>query len=179
VKRRIRASLVGAVAWLLATSCLACVSPPNTPIRKQLQVATTVAVFQLESSELFVERLGPGLVMPTLRGRVRVVETLKGKPARFVRHELSIACNQLRLDVGDYFLLATTQQGDVLKLGVADATVMFISPAYGRAVEGRPYASRDFQAALDFLQGKPLPAGFGSNAGPMTQKYFVPPPCKR
>lgn len=174
---RIAGGLVGVAAALASGMSLACISPPRTPMRDQLEVATTIVIFQLESSELSVEKLGPQVEMPLLRGRLRMVEQLRGPPARFARYELSAACNDLRMDVGDYFLLATTQKGGVLELGRADATVMFAASAYSRGVGGLPYGSADVEAVMEFLKGKPLPPAFGLRAKPMTQKFHLPPPC--
>lgn len=175
---RIASALAGIAAALAAGMSLACISPPHTPMRDQLEVATTIVIFQLESSELAVEKLGPQIEMPLLRGRLRMVEQLKGPPARFARYELSVSCNDLRMDVGDYFLLATTQKGGVLELGRADATVMFVTPAYSRGVGGLPYGSADVKAVMEFLKGTPLPPAFGLRAEPMTQKFHLPPPCE-
>ena len=141
-------------------------------MRAQLEVATIIAVFQLESSEFVVERLGEGIDMPLLRGRLKMVETLKGPPARFTRYELSVACNDLRMDVGDYFLLATNQHGSLLRLGSADATLMFVATPYSRT----RLDTRELRAVRAFLKGRPLPASFGLQAAPHTQKYFLPPP---
>ena len=173
--RRAAVLLAAAVAGLSTGACLACVSPPRTPMRDQLQTATTVTIFQLESSEYLVEPLGEGIEMRLLRGRLKVVETLKGLPARFTRLEINLSCNDLRMDVGDFFLVATTQQGRALTLGVVDATVMHVSAPDARA----RLQSTDLQAVRAFLKGTPLPAGFGSQAAPYTQKYFLPPPCRR
>ena len=171
--------LFAMAAWLATGASQACVSPPQTPIRDQLQEATSIAIFQLVSSEYVVERLGPDIETRLLRGRLKVVETLKGQPARFTRYELDAACNDLRMDVSDYFLVATTQRGSVLELGMKDATVMFVASAGSRGTSGLPYGSTDVMAVMEFLKGEPLPPSFGVHALPMTRKYHLPPPCER
>ena len=168
--------LIAVASWLAAGACAACMSPPHTPIREQLQSANRVLIIQVQSAELVVDRLGPRLAASYLSGRVSVVETMKGPKGDFTRFELNLGCNDLRMDVGDYFLLATNQDGELLTMGGANATVMFLSPDHP---SGPRPDSLDLRVVREFLNGKPLPADFGRHAAPMTSKYHLPPPCER
>jgi len=176
---RIGHPLVLVVALFAPSLALACASLPRTPMERQVQSASTIAIFQLESTEFRSIRLGGDVVMPLLEGRVRVVEVLKGPRTSFKRFTLGAACNDLRLDVGDYFLLATTQHGELLSIGRSDASVLALSPAYQGGTRARESNSADLRDVLEFLSGKQLPKRFPSDARFQTEKYYLPPPCKR
>lgn len=165
-------------AVLLAPSfLLACPSPPQTSVSEQLVRASAIAIVRLESAEFRNVKLGERISMPLLEGRVRVIETLKGPKASFERFTLSAACNDLRLDVGDYYLVATTQQGNELILAVADSSLLNLSPRYQEGRSARSQGNPDLTAVLEFLAGDALPEDFPSHGKYMTDKYHLPPPC--
>jgi hypothetical protein len=110
-------------------------------------------------------------------GRITVVRTLRGKPtARLIAFDNSM-CGGVRLDVGHYFLVATTQNNSVLQLAPSDQSVLDLQDGF---VDGGSQndKGRILAPVLAYLKGKPLPKDFPNrDLTRYTNTGILPPPA--
>ena len=124
-----------------------------------LRSGKTIAILQVES----LRRIH-GVDADKTRGKLRLVETLKGPAAKFSSIEIDGTCNDLRLDVGGYYLIATSQTGSELKVDWAHSWILDISTEY---IDGMPrylYKSPTLDLVQGYISGKSLPSNFPSRA---------------
>jgi hypothetical protein len=110
-------------------------------------------------------------------GRITVMRVLRGRPtAKYIEFSTS-ECAGLRLDVGHYFFVATSEVGPLLRLGAGDRSVIDLRSEYHEA-NPREYNDRQpfLSTILQFLHGKPLPKKFPSiEMIQYTQSGAMPP----
>ena len=138
-------------ASLLSQSAIACSEPHVPTFNQSLKVASSVFIFRITSIGLTDRAKGSS----SLAGRVEIVETLKGKPEfQYFTHQ-AFECGRLNLQVGRYYVLATTQKGPVINLVRGDKSVLDIT---SDVLDSRPpprgrYVTRAIRKAMS---GKPL-----------------------
>jgi hypothetical protein len=132
-------------------------STPREAFHHDLQEATTVAIFRLESA-----RVREGASGETIEGAIRVLETLKGSKPRFSRISIETNCSWTRLAVGGYFLVATNQSGRILKVEISDYSVLDVTANYLEGDRGWTRDRSNLGPIFDFLEGKPLSPDFPS-----------------
>jgi hypothetical protein len=165
-------ALLSAVLALAAIPASACSGPAPIPFRQHFARASHVFVFRLESATLVSS------MTSTVRGRIRVVETLKGKTPAFRTVEFSTgSCGGMRLDVGHYYLALASRNGEVMTLEGGDRSVLDLRWQYdedvSKAINHRQEILRTIDAAL---AGKPLPKDFPSVEALQFTQYTAPPP---
>src|SRR6185312_14099172 len=178
-------------SWLLVTamlalqampSCaLACSYPEPRPFSELIQSASSIFIFRLESSELKHEKFPGGAYSEWTEGRIRVTQSLKGNASLFRSVTFSTDwCGGLRLDVGHYFLVVTTDRGPTLKLRPSDLSIIDVTMSYDAA---RPLQSAKnglLKPISDYLDGKPLPVPFPpEDVAALTSSLPPPPPRSR
>jgi hypothetical protein len=173
--------ILGLALLLSASDGVACavveLGTPREFFRDDLQRASTIAIFRLESLQLLERKRGE-----FMEGRIRVVDTLKGSAARFTRISIAKTCSWTQLAVGGYFLVATTQSGRTLNVDISDYSVLDVTLNY---IEGDRDWSRNpdnLGPIFDFIDGKPLPSGFPTldmlarSKAPMWRKHHEKDP---
>ena len=150
-------ALTLATFGLLPTTALACVEPKTPPFRQELAQAQHVFVFRLTSINL----ADPSPGSRKLSASIEVLRNLKGNGNGFRQLAYSApGCYGLRLEVGHYYVAATTQKGPVLNLVRGDRSVMDISQDYSRTYPPRRDEQKLQWHVANYLKGIPLPATF-------------------
>jgi hypothetical protein len=159
------------------------------PFRESLAAADQVYVFRLDTLTAQKDTLywedakgnpkQEERYMGRVVGRITVVRALRGKPAaRFVTFDNSM-CGGVRLDVGHYFLVATSQSNPVLQLAPSDQSVLDLQDGYADG-DSHNDNGRVLAPVLAFLKGKPLPKDFPSrDQTAYTNTGILPPPPPR
>lgn len=178
-------------SWLLVTAmlalqaiplaALACSYPEPRPFSELIQSASSIFIFRLESSELKQEKFSDGAYSEWVEGQIRVTQNLKGNASLFRSVTFSTnLCGGLRLDVGHYFLVVTTDRGPTLELRPADLSVIDVTMSYD---EARPLQSTRnglLKTISDYVKGKPLPVPFPpESVASLTSSLSPPPPPPR
>ena len=145
-------------ALMVSYGAMACGVLVFGDFKGELAQAQSVFVFRVESLELGTDSEHEGLEMTY--GRIRVVETLKGKRPAFDRLALDTLCSDIRLDVGGYYLSATSQTGSELRVSTMDVSVLDISPEYEEGMPRRLYDSPTVETVEAYLAGAALPSYF-------------------
>ena len=163
---------------LTSLQAFACSYPTPKPFSESLDKATSVFVFRLQSAELKRKTYRSGTYREWVEGRIQVRETLKGaKPAFKTVNFSTQQCGGLRLDVGHYFVIVTTQNGRVLDLLPSDRSIIDISDYYDEAFAERNLQSDLLAPIVDFIKGKPLPPDFPpASVAERTSSLPYPPP---
>jgi hypothetical protein len=120
---------------LLSSKCYACSCQQDTFSEKEAQAASRVFIFRLVDARIESDPPKSGYARnPNLNGNIRVVESLKGNNwgVKNVRFQNSSCCG-IRLDVGHYFIVFSSQEGDVIDL--SEELVVDINDKY---FEGSP-----------------------------------------
>jgi hypothetical protein len=150
----------------------ACSLPRRDSFAKALPTAKNVFVFQVISAAIAPKNSAERVV-----AKIRIVETLKGKPSYSHLIYFNSWCGGNRIDVGHFFIVATSQVGSHLELGPADLTVIDINEAYH---ENNPIATGRaglISAVKAALAGGKLPPPFlNGEMEEYTQTFTVPPP---
>lgn len=162
---------------LITGDAISCSYAPSKSFREQIQTADQIYIFRLESlaevKDQFITskrgldgKLGPPVrsedYMGTVAGRIKIVRVLRGKPqAQFIRFRTS-SCGGLRLDVGHYFIVATSTKGLVLTPALfGDESILNFRGSYSEDAETKDNdKSYILRNVLPFINGKPLPPGF-------------------
>jgi hypothetical protein len=151
--------------------------------REVIQTADQIYIFRLESlaevkDRAFSEEGWIDIYAGSVAGKIKIVRILRGKPeAKFIRFSTSM-CGGIRLDVGHYFLVATSDKGIVLTPVAADQSILDFRESYsedGEAkINDKSYILRN---VLPFINGKQLPKGFPDyETRSYTQHFTGPPP---
>jgi hypothetical protein len=122
-----------------------------------LKADSSVVVLRVESL-----RLSPSELAENMTGRLRVVETLKGPATKFKRIEVDGLCNDIRLDVGGYYLIATSQTGTVLRVDFGHSWLIDVSLEYQEGMPRDRYSAPIVKTVGSYLAGSPLPPDFPS-----------------
>ena len=139
----------------------ACSYPAPKTFSQSLSEATSVFVFRLKSVELKRKTFSSGAYSEWVEGRIQVRETLKGtKPAFKTVIFSTQQCGGLRLDVGHYFVIVTTQHGRTIDMVPDDRSIIDISDYYDEAFAERNLKSDLLAPIAGFIRGKPLPPNF-------------------
>src|SRR5512134_2866090 len=92
----------------IASFAAACSFPEPPSFRQELESATSIFVFRLESATLKRKELEGSAFSEWVEGQMRVVQVLKGRANAYKTLLFSTGwCGGVRLDVGHYFLIAT------------------------------------------------------------------------
>lgn len=174
-----RFALPIAVSALMLSAALqaqACSYPEPPGFNDSLESASSVFIFQVVSESLVLNDLGEPFGSQ-VKARIRITDVLKGAP-EFTELEFSHSwCGGNRLDVGHYFLAATSQGGMSLELVAADRSVLDVSQSY---TEGNMEAANNAKlipAVRAKLSGHPLPDGIPQSRDlDYTQTIQPPPP---
>jgi len=136
---------------LAPRGAIACMEPEVPTFNQSLKAASSVFIFRITSIGLTDLSKGSS----SLAGQIELVETLKGEPTfkYFTHHAFS--CGRLNLQVGRYYIVATTQDGSVLNLVRGDKSALDVT--YD-VLDSRPpprgrYYTRMIQRAI---KGEPL-----------------------
>lgn len=159
-----------------APCALGCSDSGPPPFASAFTAAKSVFVFRLESATLERTDLPGGGFSEWVEGRIRVLETIKGPKKAFTRVFFTTEyCGGRRLDVGNYFLVATTQTSADLRLRAKDVAMVNISLYYGSDPEA-PGTVAFLTQLREASAGAPLPEGFPSPAEiHRTLMYEAPP----
>lgn len=166
------AMLLPVLMWAMPAH--ACSEPATPTFRQQLDTADSVVIVRL---------LSLGLVDKAhntydVAGRVEVVRVLKGQGGfSYLRHE-RVRCGGLNLQVGNYYLIATDQQGKVLQLQRGDRSIVDVSSDYASVMPPRPSQQLWQTQIADYLAGRPLPPKFDPTEIMLRVQAFPPAPGK-
>jgi hypothetical protein len=162
---------------LIPGHAISCQYPATKSFREQIQTAEQIYIFRLESlaevKDRFITsergpdgKFGPAVesedYMGTVAGRIKIVRVLRGKPqAQFIRFRTSW-CGGLRLDVGHYFIVATSAKGLVLTPALfGDESILDFRGSYSEDAETKDNdKSYILRNVLPFINGKQLQSGF-------------------
>ena len=149
---------------------LACVEPKTPTFRSSLDTADTVVVVRLMSLGL----ANTSQNSRDLAGKLQTIRVLKGSPHfQLLRHE-ALPCGGLNLQVGHYYLVATQQSGNVLRLQHGDQSAVDISDDYALSRPTKRTSQLWQTHFADYLAGKPLPKSF--NPLPVMYPVYAFPP---
>jgi hypothetical protein len=168
---------------LIPGLAISCTFPIPKPFREVIQTADQIYIFRLESlaevkDRAFDEEGWIDIYSGSVAGKIKIVRILRGKPeAKFIRFSTSM-CGGIRLDVGHYFLVATSDKSIVLTPVPADQSILDFRGSYwedGDArINDKSYILRN---VLPFINGKQLPKGFPDyQTRSYTQPFTEPPP---
>jgi hypothetical protein len=108
---------------VLPRGAIACSEPHVPTFNQSVKVASSVFIFRITSIGLTDHAKGSS----SLAGRVEIVETLKGKPEfQYFTHQ-AFDCGRLNLQVGRYYVVATTQESSILNLVQGDKAALDIT----------------------------------------------------
>ena len=138
---RVTALLLGLLLpFLMVPRALACSEPQVKTFNQSIQTANSVFIFRITSIAL--TDMGKG--SRALAGGIEVLETLKGSPSfKYFAHQSS-NCGGLNLHVGRYYVVATSQSGNVLSLVRGDKSVLDLTTDVLDSrppPRGRPYTA--------------------------------------
>ena len=132
-------------------SAAACMEPEVPTFNQSLKAASSVFIFRITSIGLTDLTKGSS----SLSGRIEIVETLKGKPEfkHFTHH--AFECGRLNLQVGRYYVVATTQKGPVLNLVPGNKSALDIT---SDVLDSRPLPKGRFitRTIRGAIKGEPL-----------------------
>jgi len=111
-------------------------------------------------------------------GDIRLLHVLKGKKPSFSSiHYSNGWCGGLRLDVGHYFVAATSRSGTVLELDAYDQSVVDISASYHEDLADPIGNSEHLLEIKKALRGQPLSRSvFDNRTIYYSQTIPAPPP---
>jgi len=162
--------------WLAWTGpAAACADPPRANFRDIVGAAPTIFVFQLVSANYVREDLGSGAWTERVEGRIRVIESLKGDGRSFQRITYSFrSCGSVRMSVGQFYLVATSQKGPTIQLwGIDQALLDLTLDFYGE----RKRQSPAVEIVRKIVAGMAVPADFPRpELEEPLHVYPVPPP---
>ena len=185
--------LLAVALALMSQHAMSCSNPPPKSFHERIQTADNVYIFRLETLAQVKERVsysergsdgkfGPvedsDEYMGLAAGRIRVVRVLRGTPhARFIKFSTR-ECGGLRLDVGHYFLVATTDNGTVLSPVASDRAIIDLRDSYSEQVDRKVNDKQNIlRTVLGFINGRRLPADFPTiEMLQYTQSGSTPPP---
>ena len=143
------------ILYFASSAANACAIVEGMAFADHLKEQQTIAIIRVEAL-----RLDRGEHYESMLGRLRVVETLKGKPAKFTSIEVDGLCNDIRLNVGGYYLIATSQRKSKLMVGFGHSWVIDISPEYTEGKSRELYDPPVLEAVERYLSGGSLPSDF-------------------
>ena len=169
---------VALVVGLLPMPGLACSYPDPIPFNKEIESASSIFIFRLESAELRRKTLESGAYSELVEGRIRVTRTLKGDSSPYLSVAFSTSwCGGLRLDVGHYFLVVTDGLGPTLTFGPSDLSILDVTRWYDESLPEHAPQGDLLWPIFEYLRGKPLPESFPpERAASFTLPHPGPPP---
>lgn len=174
---RIACKILFAVIISWAQYSNACTIPPQPTFKDHFKSARHIFVFQLEGLDLVKQNAGAPISPGLVKGRIRVTESLKGKPPSYKYITFSTFwCGGLRLDVGHYFIAFVKNDGVVLELGPEDRSVLDLRSGYFEPNEKVAYKHKLLEIIKAAIKGKPLPKDFPSIYTLQFTQYNTPPP---
>ena len=163
--------LLNALAF--SPAALACWAPETPTFRQELAEAKHVFIFQLTSLEL----VQPGNSL-RVTGKFALQRTLKGDGKRFRYFQYTAyPCHGLRLIVGNYYIVATSQNGAVLDLARGDRSIMDLRDHFSSSNRDR-IRTMQWHVA-NYLKGVPLPDSFRDEEGTYSTSGISGPPPPR
>ena len=168
------------VAFLLLAPALAsaCSYPEPAPFIERLSKSRSVSVIYVESARVYVDPQSGEKQSSRVEATIRIVSSLKGDPSFTSLVYSTSWCGGNRVDVGNYFIAATSQTGSTLYLAPADMSLLHLKYGYR---EDDAYVPHEVKHVRDFLaNGTPLPEYFSdSYTFGFTQVLppLPPPPC--
>jgi hypothetical protein len=107
------------------TPALACSLPPPKPFRQSLAEAKHVFIFRLDEAVYQEPEPDRAIFTPPVKGRIRLVQTLKGNPTHIKNIGYWIGwCGGLQMSVGHHYLVATREGTDTLYLAPSDRSIL-------------------------------------------------------
>ena len=135
----------------LLGEAFACDYDPPMPFEEVVENAQHIAVVQILSQEL-TDRIE--LRRPVIVGRLQLIEVLLGEPD-FKSVEFSnVPCGGVRLDVGHYYVMFTSQTGPVLRLVPADNSLIGLAGQYSPLNPRQNNEERFFRSVRDYVDGR-------------------------
>jgi hypothetical protein len=120
------------------------------PFDEVVENARHIVVIQILSQEL-TERVE--FDRPLIAGQVQIIEVLAGEPAlREIEFSNSV-CGGVRLDVGHYYVVFTTESGPVLRLVPADNSLIPLAGEYIPELPAQNYKNRFLKSVRDYVNG--------------------------
>ena len=173
---RFAVPLVSALMLCATAQAHACSYPEPPSFKDSLGSATSVFIFQVVSESIALNDRGEPLDN-RIEAKIRITDVLKGAP-EFTGLEFSNSwCEGNRLDVGHYFLVATSQDGMDLELVAADRSVLDVTQSYAEGNMEATNNAKLIPAVRATLSGHPLPDGIPRSRDlDYTQTLQPPPP---
>jgi hypothetical protein len=179
---------------LIPGHAISCQYPIPKSFHDVIQAADQIYVFRLESlaqvkdhgfsskrdSDGKFSQIEYDEYMGRVAGKIKIVRVLRGAPrAQFITFDTS-SCGGLRLDVGHYFLVATSANNVVLTPVPGDESILDFKGDYSENAEtkvnDKSYILRN---VLAFINGKQLPSDFPDyETRSYTQRMTSPAPRK-
>ena len=166
---------LGTFLWLsFSGPAFACADPPQAHFEDMVTTAPTTFVFQLVSATYALESLGGGASTERVEGEIRVVDSIKGTGASFSKITYnSRSCGGVRMNVGQFYLVSTTQEGPVLSVWGADQAVLDLTLDH---YNERSKRSPTVDAVREIVAGMSIPDGFPREEIEMYMQLYPPPP---
>ena len=134
----------------------ACVEPETPTLRTSLDSAESVVVVRLMSLGL----ANTSQNSRDLAGKLQTIRVLKGSPQfQLLRHQ-AVPCGGLNLQVGHYYLVATRQSGNVLRLQRGDRSIVDISDDYAPSSPAKRTSQLWQTHFAEYIAGKSLHKSF-------------------
>jgi hypothetical protein len=158
---------------LLATPALACRYSPPPPFEKVLLSASNVYVFTVDSLVIHKDDGYNGRAA----GKIRVLKVLKGsRPgATYISYPVGW-CGGMHLDVGNSYVVATSQTGRILQFAPGERSVLDL----GSRLLPRNDESKDLYGILDqvntALRTGKVPRGFPKDSDTARTSSWGTPP---
>ncbi len=171
---RLLRALALAILAALPGGASACMTPETPPFRQELARARNVFVFRLTSLRL--ADYSPG--SRKISGTIEIIRSLKGNSGAFRQLAYSSPwCYGLKLEVGHYYVAATTQHGPILQLVRGDRSIMDVSQDYSQNYPPPREEQKLQWHVANYLKGIPLPSTFRDEVyTARTSGIDVPPP---
>ena len=168
--KRLGAALIAIATFSSCMPARGCWEPDVPSFKASLDSAETVFIFRVLSTTLVDREQNTR----DTAGKIEVIRALRGAPQfRHFRHD-AVPCGGLRLSVGRYYLVATSQSGPVLTFVRGDRSIVDISEDYSETYpEKRP--EQLWQTQIEnYLDGRPVREGF--DPSPIMERVQAFPP---
>ena len=129
-------------------------SYPNPPEFKEVAAdATSIFVMRVLDAQLLDS--GDIRIRPSVRAEIKTIEELLGDASAFTHVTFdNLPCGGVRLDVGHYYLVFTSQTGETLRLVPADQSVLNITAEYVPGFDEQNHRRKIFATTFALIRGE-------------------------
>jgi hypothetical protein len=139
------------IVLLIFRPALGCSFDSPMPFNEVVANAEHIAVVQIMSQELTDRR---EFGRPVVQGNIRILEVLEGAPVFNSLEFSNSVCGGVRLDVGHFYVLFTTETGPVLHLVPSDNSLIPLADEYIPDFPSQNYKNRFLKSVRKFVNGE-------------------------